>query len=824
VLASALFGAFAASAFGGKLAVRTGVQAAALDRSARIQQILRESALEQQAHGVESAGTCVATGGMSILFTSEATAGDVQGVLEALPEARLARFAAQSRWVETATDGPLEFDQALTITYSFIADGTLIESFSGEPPSPSNLVATMNARFPGGFQAFRQVIAESFDRWAALTNIRYVEVADDSAVFGPATSGPGNDRSPGVPANPPGVIGRGDIRIGGHTVGDTVLAYNFFPEFGGDMVFDTSKVATFADPAGNFRSLVNTITHEHGHGLGMAHVFPVSNNKLMEPFLNLGFDGPQEDDIRAVLFLYADPFERNDFLGEETQAFETPLRGVEDGDPVTVGTDAAAIERQGAEDLYKFEAETNATISVRVEPLGTTYVVGPAENQVSTVNARASRDLAVRVLRLLDANTGDVDVVAQASAAPAGQAEVIPLTTLPQAGTYIVQVLATDAADDVQRYSIEISNEDLSGGQGGQSGPAGAALVVREGDHVVGNGATLDFSVAEGVRTHALTFTNEGDAPLRFFSGEVNGANFQDFEVGALQAELAPGQSFDLDIRFASGVQTPRTARLRVDTNDAQAPAFNLELRANVATAADSGKIAMFALGQPIESGSTLDAGEQPVGTPLALEIELKNVGGSVVNLSDQVQGEGNALDDLQLTADFPAALQPGESRVVTIDFTPSVPGVREAKLTFVHDGEEGGATVIIRALGLAGVQQDCNANGREDADDLGAGFSRDCDRNGVPDDCQPDSDGDGVIDACDAPESTGGAGPGVRPQPDEPNLPDPNVPFGAGGGVIPGGAGLCPGAAALTLGLCLVGPLCVRLRRRNAHQHGEAA
>jgi hypothetical protein len=44
----------------------------------------------------------------------------------------------------------------------------------------------------------------------------------------------------------------------------------------------------------------------------------------------------------------------------------------------------------------------------------------------------------------------------------------------------------------------------------------------------------------------------------------------------------------------------------------------------------------------------------------------------------------------------------------------------------------------------------DCNGNDIDDASELAAGLTPDCDGNGVPDDCQADHDRDGVIDACD--------------------------------------------------------------------------
>ena len=44
----------------------------------------------------------------------------------------------------------------------------------------------------------------------------------------------------------------------------------------------------------------------------------------------------------------------------------------------------------------------------------------------------------------------------------------------------------------------------------------------------------------------------------------------------------------------------------------------------------------------------------------------------------------------------------------------------------------------------------DCNNNGVPDVVDIANGTSEDCNHNNVPDECEPDSDNDGLIDACD--------------------------------------------------------------------------
>jgi len=55
-------------------------------------------------------------------------------------------------------------------------------------------------------------------------------------------------------------------------------------------------------------------------------------------------------------------------------------------------------------------------------------------------------------------------------------------------------------------------------------------------------------------------------------------------------------------------------------------------------------------------------------------------------------------------------------------------------------------ASGIVTVSGIT----DCNGNGVDDATDIQNGTSQDCDSNGVPDECQPDTDGDGTIDPCD--------------------------------------------------------------------------
>ena len=48
------------------------------------------------------------------------------------------------------------------------------------------------------------------------------------------------------------------------------------------------------------------------------------------------------------------------------------------------------------------------------------------------------------------------------------------------------------------------------------------------------------------------------------------------------------------------------------------------------------------------------------------------------------------------------------------------------------------------------GFAKDCNNNEIPDSCDIATGLAPDCNSNGIPDSCDPDTDGDGIIDACD--------------------------------------------------------------------------
>lgn len=92
----------------------------------------------------------------------------------------------------------------------------------------------------------------------------------------------------------------------------------------------------------------------------------------------------------------------------------------------------------------------------------------------------------------------------------------------------------------------------------------------------------------------------------------------------------------------------------------------------------------------------------------------------------------------------------------------------------------------------------DCNHNGLPDDADVSSGTSKDCNANGVPDECEPDSDGDGVINACDTSDPA---------SPNQPGMPVASSNCGACGAV---------GAAPIAITWIVAGRSWLRRRRKT--------
>ncbi|MCC5787208.1 MAG: matrixin family metalloprotease [Phycisphaerales bacterium] len=345
-------------------------------------------------------------------------------------------FQQVRRWTSTATNGsvPNQFGVPVTLTYSFVPDGTNVPNTSGLPGGPSQLFVWLDGIY-GNTANWQQLFHEEFDRWGDLSGVEYV--------FEPNDSGTSIGQSNGQ-------LGvRGDVRIAAVPLDGNggVLAYNFFPNVG-DMVFDAFD-SFYNNTGSNNVRMRNVISHEHGHGLGQAHVCPANGTKLMEPFINTGFLGPQLDDIQNAQRYYGDPLTPNG-----TPASATPLGQLSDG---TVGFDLLSLDRPADRDFFSFSVNEVRQATVRVIPVGQSYLEGPQTQQCNTGSTRDSLRVLNPSIRLLASN--GTTVLATASSAGLGETETLSFT-LPEAGSYFVEVFTTTSTNDIQLYNFRLEIDE----------------------------------------------------------------------------------------------------------------------------------------------------------------------------------------------------------------------------------------------------------------------------------------------------------------------------------------------------------------------------
>ncbi|MEO1511455.1 MAG: matrixin family metalloprotease, partial [Planctomycetota bacterium] len=284
-------------------------------------------------------------------------------IIESIYRENGERFVLTSRWAATATNpAPLFDNNPITLTYSFVPDGTPVtDRFSTPPGGPavqvgSNLFSWLNGIY-GSPAVWQALFARVFDDWSALTGTTYVFEPMDDGV-------PVDDGLFGPPVNN-GILGqRGDVRINAIPLdgpGGT-LAFNLFPQ-SGDMTFDSADTS-YASNAGINDDIFfrNVTAHEHGHGLGLLHTCPLDGTKLMEPFIQLGFDGPQFDDVLGASVRYGDRTEPNGTIGQAI--------GLGTSSKVASTVENVSINFNAELDFFTFSVPSGSTAIFEAIPVG----------------------------------------------------------------------------------------------------------------------------------------------------------------------------------------------------------------------------------------------------------------------------------------------------------------------------------------------------------------------------------------------------------------------------------------------------------------------
>ncbi|MEM9659720.1 MAG: matrixin family metalloprotease, partial [Planctomycetota bacterium] len=266
----------------------------------------------------------------------------------------------------------------------------------------------------------------------------------------------------------PGLRGvRGDVRLAAVARADDSLANAHFPDTG-DIVLGADEGPRFAATHGDFLTLRNVLMHEIGHVLGLGHVHSSDARWLMEPTLDLAFDGPQLDDLRGLHYLYGDALETpGGEAGNDTFALATPLGGLSPGDELTLGLDAGeghavdrtdvdfvSISNSGDLDFFSFEASGPALLDVVLEPRGGVFRQAEIGGMEHFIDAAASNDLSATLF-----NSEQV-AVAIADRGAIGEVESLDDVMLPSAGRYYLRVSGN--RDLVQLYSLQIRLSEVS--------------------------------------------------------------------------------------------------------------------------------------------------------------------------------------------------------------------------------------------------------------------------------------------------------------------------------------------------------------------------
>ena len=361
-------------------------------------------------------------------------------------------------WFSTASGNRTANGQPATLTWGFVPDGTII--YDGiYSLGESDLIAKLNDAFGGDIdetnpqsQPWFTYFEDSFNRWSELSGLTYVYESNDSGEALSTTAG-----ELGV---------RADIRIGGVSIDGSsgTLAFNYFPDIG-DMAIDTDDADFFANPVKNYLQLRNTIMHESGHGLGFDHVVSDTDALLMEPVLDLSFDGPQLDDVRAVHYYYGDVYEKsNGGLGNNQASLATPLGTIMEGQTASIGADAdipnqavgpddvdfVSLSNASDIDYFSFTITQTSIVNLLLTPLGGQFTQAAEGITPNTFDASARADL---LLQLWDSDGKTLLEVADLTSA--GDSESIVGFELPKAGQYFASISTID--DTVQLYRLDIT-------------------------------------------------------------------------------------------------------------------------------------------------------------------------------------------------------------------------------------------------------------------------------------------------------------------------------------------------------------------------------
>ena len=387
------------------------------------------------------------------------------------------RMQSQGAWPTHQTGGiqPSYYTSGSTWPYnpstkrypvmvSYVPDGTMINGYVGEAPSPSTYTATINSQFGGSPPSW-----QPYDYWGGVESypprFSRLYISNPAGSTGFSTDdGADFDTSDGL-ANV-----RGDVRIGMHPIDGPggLLGYAFFPGpgAGGNIVLDSGENWSQGGPPSLFYH--NVRNHEFGHALGLEHVCPIDGTKLMEPIASLTLTGAQHDDIRGLQSMYGDIAEPNESLYSfyEYAGFSQNLNllygdswtysgiNVVDGNLLVSQFSLRDHYDHDYLALFLYGLAQPIRIDLSVFPVGTTYADNPQNADGTcatgnTTNSLALADIAVKVWNMYGEFVASVDEHGP------GEAESFTDLYLPNNQSYTIHVFSTNSFTGPQMYAYK---------------------------------------------------------------------------------------------------------------------------------------------------------------------------------------------------------------------------------------------------------------------------------------------------------------------------------------------------------------------------------
>lgn len=361
------------------------------------------------------------------------------------------QFLSGGKWSRTATNGFGNGVQGLpvTLTWSIVPDGTSAPGLNVPGTEPSNLRSWLSTIYGGSAvgvaseQPWFPVLQAAFDEMEKTCGLIFVYEA--------------NDDGQSLSSAPIGVTGvRGDIRLAARNIdGDSgTLGFAFAPDRG-DLILDSSD-SIFNTTSSSSLRLHNTLTHELGHAVGLDHVCPLNQSKLMEPILTLFFRGPRFDEFQSLQRLYGDSLEHHSpDRNNDTLARATPLTLIPDDE---LDLPRLSIDDNGDVDYFRCSLLKGQKLSVTLTPGEGSYLEGGAI--VNDCSAGTIFDSgAVHDLRLELFNADGSTLLAFSFSGGLGDGEVIDEFEIAEDGEYIIRVNG-GTGNAAQLYRMELGLVD----------------------------------------------------------------------------------------------------------------------------------------------------------------------------------------------------------------------------------------------------------------------------------------------------------------------------------------------------------------------------